>query len=100
MSERESKGQTVSASQLPDKQKEVLHRMLQYDLTNALINEIKANPPSVDLSKVHIVIPAGESVANIDLGRLAGDCGTCGTCSTCGTSSGIKATTIALRAAH
>jgi hypothetical protein len=99
MSERESKaGQSMAASQLPDKQREQLHRMLQFELTTALINEIKANPPAVDLSKVTIVLPQGENAANLDLGRLAGDCGTCGTCSTCGTSSAIKTTTIQVRA--
>jgi hypothetical protein len=102
MAEREMKGgghgQSIPASHLPDKQKEQLHRMLQFELTSALINEIKANPPTVDLAKVSVVIPAGESASSLDLGRLMGDCGTCGTCSTCGTSSGIRQTVIEVRA--
>jgi hypothetical protein len=84
-------GQKISAEKLPSKQKEELKRLLQFELTAALIASIKANPPEVDLAKVEVVMPAG---AEFDVARLSGDCGTCGTCSTCGTSSGIKRTIV------
>ena len=61
MSERSVQhgGQKISAEKLPDKQKEELKRMLQFELTSALIASIKANPPEVDLSKVEVVMPKG-----------------------------------------
>jgi hypothetical protein len=88
MAERSTQGggHKVPATQLPDKQKEEIKKMLQFDLTAALIASIKANPPEVDLAHVEILMPAAGQT--FDLSKLRGDCGTCGT------SRGIKQTVI------
>lgn len=105
MAEREPRGVTeerISATKLPSAQQQQLREMLQLDLTRALINWVKANPPEVDLTKVEVIVPAGKEMAQLE---VASECGTCATCICCPTAAGsldtaggvtLKKTTIRL----
>jgi len=77
------------ASQLPKAKQEQLRKALQHDLVEAMVREIKRNPPQVDLSEIELIVPPGVTAESFDVAADCGTCGTCGTgggCGTCGTS--------------
>jgi len=74
----------IRASDLsPSKQAE-LRKVLQRDLTAALIRAIKVDPPEFDMDSIRLILRPGQRVSTWN---VVSDCGTCTTCNTCNTCS-------------
>lgn len=73
--------QSFKASELPQEEQDRLRRVLQFELTEAMIRSIQSNPPRTDLADVVVVLKAGQE----DIASSVAACLTCGTCGTCGT---------------
>ncbi len=76
-----------TADQLPAEERERLRNVLQHDLTAALIQSIKANPPDVNLADIDLILRPNQEIADWS---IAADCWTCLTCWTCWTSKGVE----------
>ncbi len=73
----------IRAVDLTRPQQERLRRVLQRELTEALIRSIRASPPEIDIAEVQLVLRPGQGVGD---GGTVADCVTCITCVTCVTS--------------
>ena len=72
----------ISALELPPEKQAQLRNILRHELTEALLQSIRENPPNIDLAEVQLVLRPEQQFADWS---VVADCGTCGTCSTCGT---------------
>ena len=70
----------MRANKLPIEEQKRLRNILRHELTNQLIEAVKASSPQIDLDNIDIVLGPAQELTNWN---TAGCCCTCGTCCTC-----------------
>ena len=84
MSEDVSGFHKIRAQDLSPSKQEELRKVLQRELTQALIRSIKIDPPDLDMDSIRLILKPGQEVSEWN---VVSDCGTCATCNTCNTCS-------------
>jgi hypothetical protein len=69
--------QKILANQIAETKQRQLRAALRHDLTIALIDAVRRNPPRIDLSEIELVLKPGKT-----FGDTTADCVTCVTCIT------------------